>query len=210
MQVGKAARNGIVEAIDASDFDIRSFVREEGDEAISVRHEPSGSEMVIKDGGFMRYDCRWTIPSEEDGGEESENLLAPTARWLIELGESLATADRWSEIPAGPGLSSLMAGQDNSTFNAQELVEIRTWAKQAKEQSGLSGDQLELLEAKLDYAVEAASRTGRLDWLNLTAGAVLGAFAGDLLTPSVARQVFQLLVSSVGHLFGHALPQLPA
>jgi hypothetical protein len=116
--------------------------------------------------------------------------------------------------PGDPPISELLQDRDNSAFSVDEQREISRLIAdlkiQAKKTYLLSDQEIGLLEAKLDYLCDAATRTGRVDWLNLTCGAIGGAFAGGVLTPEVVHNVLHALATAVGHLFGVPLPQLPA
>ncbi len=214
MQIGKAAKNEIALAIKTSSFSPSDFERDEGDEALSVRHRPTSSELVVNygsvHGGSAKFHVSWSVGEEPIASRETDRPGLTVQDWLNQLRLDLDTPDLWADI-GKQGMSALMEGDDNTQFSPQEQNEIEAWAndvKQRAQQGALSDEHMRLLEAKVDYAVAAAGRTGRLDWLNLTVGAVMGAFAGDVLTPDVARGILQALLS-LGHLFGHPLPQLP-
>jgi hypothetical protein len=80
--------------------------------------------------------------------------------------------------------------------------------RQAQESWKLQGEQLRALEAKMDYLSVAATRTGRIDWLNLAVGVVMGRFAEVVLAPDVMHQVGRVLEVGLGPLFGHPMPML--
>jgi hypothetical protein len=60
-----------------------------------------------------------------------------------------------------------------------------------------------LLESKLDYLLEAARHSRRIDWLNLALGAFAGAVLDGILTPDVVQKVLAALGAGLGPLFGH-------
>jgi hypothetical protein len=142
----------------------------------------------------------------------SVDVLAPLVedwhRAVRRLHQSAGTT-----TPMGPlqarGTRRPIRAQHNAPFSAQEQVEIAKWAVELKrdtrETYGKIPDQLALLEAKLEYLCEAASRTGWIDWLNLAVGAVMGGFAGDLLAPNIVEVVLGALGSGLGSLFGHPI-----
>ena len=71
--------------------------------------------------------------------------------------------------------------------------------------------EVENLNAKIDYLVEAAGRVGRNDWRNIFVGAILGYLVTGI-PPDVARHIIQALVKClqvIGHLFGQGFPELP-
>lgn len=131
--------------------------------------------------------------------------------WLTDVEKYLQTPDLWSELLQDPGVEDLIDKPDNnSQFDASEQAEIATWAAELKqsaaEQYALDGKQMKALEEKLDYLVDASSRLGRVDWLNASVGAVVGIVMNEVIASSVAQQILQGLVASVGHLFGHPVP----
>jgi hypothetical protein len=68
-----------------------------------------------------------------------------------------------------------------------------------------SGAQIEALEEKLDYLVDASGRLGRKDWLNAFIGVALGYILGAALPPESARTIFQTFLRAIGLLY----PELP-
>ena len=111
-----------------------------------------------------------------------------------------------------PPMSTLMESQENTPFSPEEQSRIAEVVAQVLKQAGetyrLPDDELHLLETKLDYLVDAAKHSRRIDWLNTAVGAVAGAFAGGVLTPDVVNKVLTALSAGLGPLFGHPLPML--
>jgi hypothetical protein len=101
----------------------------------------------------------------------------------------------------------MMEGEDNTPFSEEEQEQIAEAVAEVKEQArktyALPAEQMRLLEAKLDYLVEAAPHTRRIDWLNMALGAVAGAFPGGVLTPDIVHKVLTALGAGLGLLFGH-------
>jgi hypothetical protein len=122
------------------------------------------------------------------------------------------TPDLWAGLGSKTPITELAEGQENTLFSEQEHERIAAVVTevlaQARETYELPGGELRLLEAKLDYLVDAAWHTRRIDWLNTAVGAVAGAFAGGVLTPEVVHKVLGALGVGLGSLFGHPLPVL--
>jgi hypothetical protein len=101
------------------------------------------------------------------------------------------------------------ATDDNSPFTPQEQKGIaeRVAAIKADAQSRyrLTDQQMLVLEAKLDYVVEASKRMGRLDWRNLAAGVVLDMVREAALPTETTTKVFNQLLTAVSHMLGHPL-----
>ena len=71
----------------------------------------------------------------------------------------------------------------------------------------LSAAQMGVLDAKLNYLVNAARRLSRKNWLNVCAGAILGLILAVALPPEAARGILLGLLQTIGHLYG--LPEPP-
>ncbi len=131
--------------------------------------------------------------------------------WLTASKANHETPDLWAELSKAP-ITELAEGQENTPFSESEQQRIAETAAdvlaQARESYKLPERELRLLEAKLDYLVEAARHTRRIDWLNVAVGAVGGAFAGGVLTPDVVHKVLGALGAGLGPLFGHPVPML--
>jgi hypothetical protein len=77
----------------------------------------------------------------------------------------------------------------------------------------LSEPEMEILNEKIDYVVDAAARLGRIDWRNAVVGAILGYIITAGLPPESARSIIQILsalLQALSHYFGHRLPELPS
>jgi hypothetical protein len=129
---------------------------------------------------------------------------------LLRLDEFLhPETDHGRESP----MDDLLQDEDNTPFSndEQQVISqaISELKRQAQETYDLPPEQLQLLEAKLDYAADAVKRSRRRDWLNITYGAIASSFAGGVLTPDVVQKVLFGVAAGVGHLFGAPLAQLP-
>jgi hypothetical protein len=209
LQIGKQPRNEIAEAIKRQGFDPADFTPEEGDQYLALRQKSSGSRLVVQDGVSTRYIVTLGVGKGQPHAYQTDELSNPTLQWLRELQLDLQTPDLWAEIGREPQMAQLMEGTSNDPFTPQELSAISGWAEEVKRQSALTGDQKQLLEAKLDYLVDAAKRTGRIDWLNAAVGVLGGWFAGAVLPPEIARSTVHLLFGLLGHAFGVPMSQLP-
>jgi hypothetical protein len=100
---------------------------------------------------------------------------------------------------------------ENVPFTSEEQKEITArlsaWAAHAQRTHSLSSAQMQSLQVKLDYLIEASRRIGRKDWLNLCAGPIFGYILTASLPSGAAREMFLGMLQAVGHLYG--LPLLP-
>jgi hypothetical protein len=211
----KWQRNAIFEAVTEAELNPRDFELEgDGDEA-RIRVRGSKSIFVVGRDGSAAYRVSKAVGEGSLVGYLAHSwdgvLNPPLSLWLGEVKRDLETPDLWAEIGKQP-LAAMMEGEANTPFSEEEQKRIAEAVAEVKEQAretyALPAEQMRLLEAKLDYLVEAASRSRRIDWLNTAIGAVAGAAAGGILTPDVVHGVLTALGAGLGPLFGHPMPLL--
>jgi hypothetical protein len=124
------------------------------------------------------------------------------------------TPDLWAELQGqkellegatDPALENTPFTSDERDGIARQLNELREYVSRAY---SLSGPQLEDLDSKVDYLVDASSRLGRKDWLNACIGAMFGWFLAAALPSDAPRQIIQMLLSGIANFFGHGFPGL--
>jgi hypothetical protein len=147
-------------------------------------------------------------------GYVRKRLGKADATMLAQMDYYLRQKPASDEIPnqEPPPMSSLLEGQENTLFSEDEQDRIARLVDQLKSQAresyALPAPELQGLEDKLDYLCEASSRVGRVDWLNLALGAIVGKFADVVLSSDVAHKVLTALGVGLGPLFGHPVPLL--
>jgi hypothetical protein len=207
-------RNDIVEAIQAGGLDPRQFnLNDSGIEA-RWKHKWSASCFIIG-GGPGHYvgqrivgDSPVTWPYEVYSWQA---LMERVSTWVHDVKRDLDTPDLWAELQRETKL--LGAGSnvvtENTVFTAEEQKQIaerlRELAKHVSQMHSLSKAQIDALEEKLDYLVDASGRLGRKDWLNAFIGATFGYVLAAALPPDSARIIFQTFLRAVGLLY----PELP-
>jgi hypothetical protein len=210
----KTERNALFVVVQDEGFSPRDFDVKHGGLAWMLKHRAWGDWISIFKSPGGPASLRMVgdeEPSESriGGFQEAPQILR---RWLKEIKTNHETPDLWEDLGEGTQIVALMEDQANTPFSKEEqdrIAEVLAEViRQARETYGLPEDQLRLLEAKLDYLVEAAPHSRRIDWLNTAIGAVAGAFAGGVLTPDVVQKVFCALGAGLGPLFGHPLPGL--
>jgi hypothetical protein len=143
-----------------------------------------------------------TYDSPEDLIEKLISAIGPGR--LDELYDALR-ADGGGGGTEPPTSDFLREDQENTTFEEQEQRQIAQVVADVLEEARNSWDlppsQLQLLEPKLQYVSETAPRLGRVDWVNCTVGALIGSFAGGVLTQDVWEKVLKALWAGVGVLF---------
>ncbi len=214
MQLLKKTRNELVEAIKQSGLSLTDFATTEEPDALTIRHEQSASKFVVMLRDLLDYEVHWSAGGgNTHRAKADEDGIAIIAReWIEAVQVEVEAPDLWTELAQGQEISALMESQENTPFSLAEQKQIAgvlaDIKKQAVETYGLPPGELRLLEAKLDYLIEAAPHARRIDWLNTAVGAVGGAFAGGVLTPEVVHKVLTALSIGVGGLFGHPVPLL--
>lgn len=215
MLLDKPNRNALFAIITTEGFDPRDFDLEHNETQFILKHRSWGDLFMISEspGGLrVAYTVGDAKPSSAGLGRP-ETAPPVLGRWLQDIKVNNETPDLWEELGKELQMSDLMEGQENTLFSEDELERVTqvvaTVMTEARESYGLPEDQLRLLEAKLDYLVEAAPHSRRIDWLNTAVGAVAGAAAGGILTPDVVHKVLTALNAGLGPLFGHPAPLLP-
>ncbi len=135
--------------------------------------------------------------------------------WVAELKQEVDAADLWAALEEHHDeIAAASDGDENTPFTAieraeitKQLADVRTRVRGMPE---LSEGQKRVLEEHLDYFDEATGRLGRLDWRSLVYGVLLGDIVNAVLPAEVVRSVLMTVLQGVAHLFGHALPPLPA
>jgi hypothetical protein len=162
----------------------------------------------------MPYVGRSVVGDALDWGFEAyswQSLIQRICRWLGDVKRDLETPDLWAELQREAELLGANFNDitENTPFTPDEQKEIagrlRGWAADARRTHSLSEAQTRVLNAKLDYLVNAAGRLGRIDWRNAFVGVILGYVLAAALPPDSARD---MLFRAIGAIFG--LPELPS
>ncbi len=206
MLLGRESRNEIADAILSSTFPRATLSVDEQDDAIVLVHLPSKSRLTlsIRERKWMGDWAILTEPPRVTIGSPG----SLTTDWLVELDHILGMPDLWAE------LMNDADGDPNTPFDATEQAEVAAWAAEleqnAAERYGLGDEQMKVLVGQLRELVEASGRLGRKDWYNAAIGSLVGIVMNRVVEVSVAQQVLESMVSTLGHLFGHPIPQLGA
>jgi hypothetical protein len=131
--------------------------------------------------------------------------------WLEEVKQDLDTPDLWAELKREAQLLRADSGvvSENTAFTVDEQREIAGRLKKLGEYvsdtHSLSKAQIQVLEEKLDYLVDASARLGRKDWLNAFIGAILSFVLTATFAPESARTIFTTFLRGIGLFY----PELP-
>jgi hypothetical protein len=215
--LNKLSKYQIFKAIQAVGLHPEDFDLGDDDAEVRLKHKRSASCFTIRSEG-LKYVGRsvagdfWDMPFEAYSWKALIHQRISSWLGLVKL--DLETPDVWAELHRDDQLLFSGTSDDvteNSRFTPDEQNEIatrlHTLAEDARRTYSLSAAQVRVLDAKLDYLVNAARRLGRKDWLNVCAGVILTLIIGAVLPPSAPRDMFLGLLRAIGHLYG--LPDLP-
>ncbi|HTB50770.1 MAG TPA: hypothetical protein VK701_07315 [Solirubrobacteraceae bacterium] len=236
--LSKRSRNELYKAIEESGIEPRLFSldphpkRGHGDrDHLTIHHDDTGARLVIEgpDPRSVIINFRGPVPADagvldvratnSEGVEQVrigirwQGVLDCVRAWSAGVKTVVEAPDLWSDLAREADEFYNLGTVDNTPFSEAELKEIAEALNglklYAKRTYSLSSEESREIEARLDYLIAASRRVGRLDWRNLAVGALLSAVAGALLPQPVMQGVLRAFISSVGHIFGINIPQLP-
>jgi hypothetical protein len=184
-----------------------------------LTHEPTQGYFIFDfdaahDHHYAIYAPGVERPEERINATVWANELGYVRQWLKNLTREWTAPNFWEEFSRQRELvAGIGAEVGNTPFTAEEQAEIARQLNEAKQYvrqtHQLTAGQYETIDARLDYLVDAASRTGRIDWRNAFVGVLLGAAVETVVPPEVIRDVLSLTLRGLGHLFGVDVPGLP-
>jgi hypothetical protein len=209
----KQHRNDIFKAIQAVGLDPNEFDLEDFDDKVRIKHKWSESYFIVSSmvgyyvGQYLVGDgMAWpTNPTSW------QTLMPHISRWLEDVKQDLDTPDLWAELKREAQLLGADASvvTENKAFTVDEQREIAERLKKLGEYvnatHSLSKAQMQALEKKLDYLVDASARLGRKDWLIAFIGAIFGFVFTAALAPDSARSIFTTFLRGIGLFY----PELP-
>jgi hypothetical protein len=139
-------------------------------------------------------------------------LMRRLARWADEVRYEVDTADLWAELKRVPQLLAASQTPDasNAPFTPNEQSEVSRRLDEIKtlvrERFELTGEQLAVIDQRLDEAEEASKRLGRKDWVMMFYGAVMSTFMTDAVPTNVIQTVLITVLHGIAHIFGFGGP----
>jgi hypothetical protein len=224
VRLDKRQRNAILKSIEAADLDPRDFELAndpDGDAEARIGHGTSESYFAVRptDGIAVGYEWNEVVGDQPvfpypRSAHTWPDLLKRLRRWLAEVKDDIETPDLWAELQSEREmLAAAPENVENVPFTAEERAELATQLREIKKYAtrnhSLSENQVQALEARLEYLEEAAGRLGRLDWRNAAVGAMVTFAAEMIVAPEEARRILLMILQPLGHLFGHPFPELP-
>lgn len=214
-QLQKWKKNQIFEAIQGVGLDPRGFDLDDGDTEIRIKHRGSESYFIIG-GDAGLYHGSYLVGDGVPWPYEAyswQPVMTRISRWLGEVKNDLETPDLWAELQREAELlgNGSNDATENAPFTPDEQKEIAGRLREMAENVGraysLSVERMGVLNAKIDYLVDAAGRLGRTDWRGVSVGVMLSFFLASAFPPESVSKFLLLFLRAIGHLSG--LPELP-
>lgn len=215
--------NDLVEAIEVEGGDPHEFEFTQTVKQATVKHRASTARLAISRPQGRSWRVKWVAgragaksQRTKDFPRFDEEIPAEMRMWVKRIEELAAIPDRWAALEQERDAFSratLMPGE-NTPFTPEEQRSIEGKLRELTTSIGkeheLSSGELDELTSRMDYLIEASKRLGRFDWRNLVVGTLAGAAFNAYLSPDTVRTMVSTTLSSVSHLFGAPLPQLPS
>ncbi len=126
--------------------------------------------------------------------------------------EDQHSADSWRDWDLNRTVLDAIdtSSSDNSAFNMEQAAAIErtlnAFRVEAIEKLGLQEADIQELNERIDYLIEASSRVGRKDWIMLAASTVIGIVVTLSLDTNKGRTLFELFRAALSALgFGTPL-----
>jgi hypothetical protein len=214
-------RNEIFEMIAARGLDPASFELADrtlisGRSQADLLHPPTESGFIVWHPERLdMYNANVVVGGAEQLGCTSvgwAELMDRLGIWADEVKYEMDTADPWAELRRVPQLLAASQTPDasNAPFTPDEQSEIcrrlDEIKKLVRERFELTGEQLAVIDQRLDEAEEASKRLGRKDWVMMFYGAVMSTFMTDAVPANVIQTVLIAVLHGIAHIFGFGGP----
>jgi len=211
----KWQRNHIFEAIQKAALDPREFDLNDDGAEVRIKHKWSESYFLIGGDASRYFGTRIAgdAPGFSYEAYSWQNLMTRVIAWLYEVKRDLDMPDLWAELLRETELLGNASNNatENTPFTAEEQKEIvrrlRELEEHARRTYSLSAEQIKVLDAKINYLIEAAGHVGRDDWALMFIGVTLTFIFASAFPPESVREFVLPLLRFIGHLGG--LPVLP-
>jgi hypothetical protein len=207
----KLQRNDIITAIRAAGLDPAELPLEKlFSDTAQIKHG-SGSYFNVSEGLQSRFTGISAIgddPPRPFTASSWSIVVELFKAWLAGVKRDLATPDLWAELQNEARLFEFDSTDpaENTPFTREEQAQIarqlQEIAENARTTYSLSGAQMQALDEKLSYLVDAAGRLGRTDWRGLVIGTMLSFALSIALPPEPARHIFFSVLRVIGHRYG--------
>jgi hypothetical protein len=147
--------------------------------------------------------------------DESSNVVAERVRrsvygaseaQLIDLDAYLHPDD---PFPREPEMAPLLEDEDNTPFTPAEqerIADVLAAVMRQAADEDVPATELRVLQAKLDYLIEAAKHSRRKEWLIVAVTVISQPFVDGVLTSRLVHTVLTAVAAGLGPIFGHPTP----
>lgn len=132
-----------------------------------------------------------------------ENQIYHFHLWLQHLKREIHSPDMWARLSQYnlPTDSADYASVENQQFTTGEVRQLQDGLKRMRSylesEFDFSEIQINIVNEKLDYLLEAAKRQGKKDWLHTAIGAIFSLSVSLALAPEQATRIWGILRESI-------------
>lgn len=124
------------------------------------------------------------------------SICAFFSAWLRDLLREIEQPDKWNDLlESSKQISWHIELEPNSRFTYSEVLEIENSIKQIKsdiKSLNLLPEQLQLIDAKLDYLCDKAKTLGSIDWKNILMGTLISLVVELALPSDTAKTLWHI------------------
>ena len=132
---------------------------------------------------------------------------AGVQRWLSYLKREVETPDLWASLAQEQELlSAEPTGTTNTPFTPEQLIQIKQGVDQLRtyltNTYSLAGENLRVVNAKLDYLIHASKELGRVHWKDIFISTIIGIAWQLALPASGFHDMFRFAGQILRHVLG--------
>lgn len=214
----RAQRNDIFLELQQADFnpadfhwDTDSELREQG--YVVLVHSSSRFVFIVRRSGDFFEGA--FAPGREFQSEEFHttgwnNLLYYVRLWLNSLRREVVEVDLWEAFSKQTQLINSASELDgeNTPFTSDEQERIAVSLNEIKQHlfttQDLTEEQITILENRLTYLEQAATRLGRNDWINIAVGVLTNIIVAAAFAPGTAQEVLRVAGTVLSWVLRHS------
>lgn len=171
-------------------------------------HKPSTYALTFGE-GFVTYSPGAKRPTSWEARPNWSGMLEAVQRWLGYLKREVEAPDLWAALAEEQELLHAETSEGlNTPFNAEEQAQIKQGVDQLRtyltNTYSLAGENLRVVNAKLDYLIGASKELGRVHWKDIFVSTVIG-IAWQLALPAPG---FHDMFRFAGQILRHVLSPL--
>lgn len=134
-----------------------------------------------------------------------EKVLLHVTQWCVALKQEIDAPDLWSQMEKYTAYLSLPVTEDlpNEPISAVDAEEIEDrlykFADKVEKRFNLVDDDNKFLRNRIDYLVDAAKRSSKRDFVNLSIGVIATIAMSLAISPEKAKTLWQLFRDALQH-----------